>query len=79
MVKVKFLGYVVFLIEGSKKIFIDLFFSGNLKVVVKFEEVEVDFIFVIYVYGDYIGDVIEIVRRSGVKIVVMYDIVNYIF
>ncbi|BAD84330.1 hydrolase, metallo-beta-lactamase superfamily [Thermococcus kodakarensis KOD1] len=78
MVKVKFLGHAAFLIEGSKKILIDPFLSGNPKAAVKPEEVEADLILVTHAHGDHIGDAIEIARRSGAKIVAMYDIANYI-
>ncbi|NJF25425.1 metal-dependent hydrolase [Thermococcus sp. Bubb.Bath] len=78
MVKVKFLGHAAFLIEGSKKILIDPFLSGNPKAAVKPEEVEVDLILVTHAHGDHIGDAPEIARRSGAKIVAMYDVANYI-
>lgn len=78
MVKVKFLGHAAFLIEGSKKILIDPFLSGNPKAAVKPEEVEADLILVTHAHGDHIGDAIEIARKTGAKIVAMYDIANYI-
>jgi L-ascorbate metabolism protein UlaG (beta-lactamase superfamily) len=77
-VKVKFLGHAAFLIEGSKKILIDPFLSGNPKAAVKPEEVEADLILVTHAHGDHIGDAVEIARRTGAKIVAMYDVANYI-
>ena len=78
MVKVKFLGHAAFLIEGSKKILIDPFLSGNPQAAVKPEEVEADLILVTHAHGDHIGDAVEIAKRTGAKIVAMYDIANYI-
>ncbi|WP_209475534.1 metal-dependent hydrolase [Thermococcus stetteri] len=78
MVKVKFLGHAAFLIEGSKKILIDPFLSGNPQTAVKPEEVEADIILVTHAHGDHVGDAIGIARRSGAKIVAMYDVANYI-
>ncbi|WP_297515360.1 metal-dependent hydrolase, partial [Thermococcus sp.] len=78
MVKVKFLGHAAFLIEGSKKILIDPFLTGNPQAAVKPEEVEADLILVTHAHGDHIGDAVEIAKRTGAKIVAMYDIANYI-
>ncbi len=78
MVKVKFLGHAAFLIEGSKKILIDPFLTGNPQAAAKSEEVEADLILVTHAHGDHIGDAIEIAKRTGTKIVAMYDVANYI-
>jgi len=78
MVKVKFLGHAAFLIEGSKKILIDPFLTGNPKAAAKPEELEADLILVPHAHGDHIGDAVEIAKRTGAKIVAMYDIANYI-
>jgi L-ascorbate metabolism protein UlaG (beta-lactamase superfamily) len=78
MVKVKFLGHAAFLIEGSKRILIDPFLSGNPQAAVKPEEVEADLILVTHAHGDHIGDAPEIAKRTGAKIVAMYDVANYI-
>lgn len=78
MVKVKFLGHATFLIEGSKKILIDPFLSGNPQAAVKPEELEADLILVTHAHGDHIGDTIEIAKRTGAKVVAMFDVANYI-
>ena len=78
MVKVKFLGHAAFLIEGSRKILIDPFLTGNPKAAVKPEDVEADLILITHAHGDHIGDAAEIARRTGAKIVAMYDIANYL-
>jgi len=78
MVKVKFLGHAAFLIEGSRRILIDPFLSGNPQAAVKPEEVEADLILVTHAHGDHIGDAAEIAKRTGAKIVAMFDVANYI-
>ena len=78
MVKVRFLGHAAFLIEGSKRILIDPFLSGNPQAAVRPEELEADLILVTHAHGDHIGDAVEIARRTGAKIVAMYDIANYL-
>jgi L-ascorbate metabolism protein UlaG (beta-lactamase superfamily) len=78
MVKVKFLGHAAFLIEGSKKILIDPFLTGNPKAAARPEEVEADLILITHAHGDHIGDAVSIAQRTGAKIVAMYDIANYL-
>ncbi len=78
MVKVKFLGHAAFLIEGSRKIVIDPFLTGNPKAAAKPEEVEADLILITHAHGDHIGDAAVIARRTGAKIVAMYDVANYL-
>ncbi|AFK23129.1 metal-dependent hydrolase [Pyrococcus sp. ST04] len=79
MVKVKFLGHAAFYIEGSKKILIDPFLSGNPQAAAKPDDFrDVDLILVTHAHGDHLGDAGEIARLSGAKIVAMYDIANYI-
>ncbi|WP_010480076.1 metal-dependent hydrolase [Thermococcus zilligii] len=78
MVKVRFLGHAAFLIEGSKKVLIDPFLSGNPKAAARPEELEADLILVTHAHGDHIGDAIEIAKRTGAKVVAMYDVANYI-
>jgi len=78
MVKVRFLGHAAFLIEGSRKILIDPFLSGNPQAAVKPEEVEADLILVTHAHGDHIGDAVDIAKRTGARIVAMYDVANYI-
>ena len=78
MVKVKFLGHAAFLIEGSKRILIDPFLTGNPKAAAKPEEIEADLILITHAHSDHIGDAVEIAKRTGAKIVAMYDVANYI-
>ncbi|ASJ05911.1 metal-dependent hydrolase [Thermococcus pacificus] len=78
MVKVKFLGHAAFLIEGSKKILVDPFLTGNPKAAAKPEELEADLILVTHAHGDHIGDAVAIAQRTGAKIVAMYDVANYL-
>ncbi len=78
MVKVRFLGHAAFLIEGSRKILIDPFLRGNPQAAVKPEEVKADLILVTHAHGDHIGDAVDIAKRTGARIVAMYDVANYI-
>jgi len=72
------LGHAAFLIEGSKRILIDPFLTGNPKAAAKPEELEADLILITHAHGDHIGDAVAIAQRTGAKIVAMYDIANYL-
>lgn len=78
MVRMRFLGHAAFEIAGSKKILIDPFLTGNPKAVAKPEEVEADLILITHAHGDHVGDAVSIARRTGAKIVAMYDMANYL-
>ena len=72
------MGHAAFLIEGSKRILIDPFLTGNPKAAAKPEELEADLILITHAHGDHIGDAVAIAQRTGAKIVAMYDIANYL-
>ncbi|NJF26190.1 MBL fold metallo-hydrolase, partial [Thermococcus sp. Bubb.Bath] len=78
MVKVRFLGHAAFEIVGSKRILIDPFLTGNPAAAAKPEELEADLILITHAHGDHIGDAVGIAKRTGAKIVAMYDIANYL-
>ncbi|NJD98312.1 metal-dependent hydrolase [Thermococcus sp. LS1] len=78
MVKVRFLGHAAFEIVGSKRILIDPFLTGNPAAAARPEELEADLILITHAHGDHIGDAVGIAKRTGAKIVAMYDIANYL-
>lgn len=79
MVKIKFLGHAAFEIEGSKRILIDPFLTGNPAAAAKPEDFDrVDLILVTHMHGDHVGDAVKIAQKTGAKIVAMYDIANYL-
>jgi len=63
-VKITFLGHAGFLIEGSKKIAIDPFLTGNPLAKIKVEDVKADLILVSHGHGDHFGDTLSIAKRS---------------
>lgn len=78
VVTVRFLGHAAFEIKGSKTILIDPFLKDNPKAAAKPEELEADLILVTHAHGDHVGDAVEIAKRTGAKIVAMFDVANYI-
>lgn len=79
MVGVRFLGHAAFEIKGSKRILIDPFLTGNPRAAAKPEDFDkVDLVLITHAHGDHLGDAVEIAKRTGAKIVAMYDISTYL-
>ncbi len=76
--KITWLGHSAFLIEGSKKILIDPFITGNDKAPVKPDDIDCDIIAVTHGHGDHLGDAIFISKRKNVPIVAIYELAEYI-
>jgi len=78
VVQIRFLGHAAFEVAGSKRILIDPFLTGNPQAAAKPEELNADLILVTHAHGDHIGDAVEIAKRTGAKIVAMFDVANYL-
>ncbi len=72
--KITWLGHAAFLLEGSKKIIIDPFLSGNPTSPLKPEDVDVDLILVTHGHGDHLGDAVEISKRCNAPVVCIYEL-----
>ena len=72
--KITWLGHAAFLIEGSKKVLIDPFISGNPVAPVKPEDLEADVILVTHGHNDHLGDAVEIASRCGAPIICIYEL-----
>ena len=75
MMKMKYLGHACFLLDdGSFKVIVDPFLTGNPMAACSADEVEVDYIFVTHGHGDHLGDAVDIARRTGATIVTTVDL-----
>ncbi len=74
MVRITWLGHAAFLIEGSRRVLIDPFISGNPTAPVKPEELNADFVLVTHGHGDHLGDTVDIAKRSGAKVVCIHEL-----
>jgi L-ascorbate metabolism protein UlaG (beta-lactamase superfamily) len=63
-VKINYLGHAAFLIEGSKRIVIDPFLSGNPAAKTNPEDIKADLILVSHGHGDHFGDTLSIAKQS---------------
>lgn len=75
--KITFLGHAGFFIEGSKKIVIDPFLTGNPLAKTKAEDVKADLILVSHGHGDHLGDTITIAKQSGATVVSVFELAMY--
>lgn len=62
--KISFLGHAGFLIEGSKKIAIDPFLTGNPLAKTDPKDIKADLILVSHGHGDHFGDTLSIAKQS---------------
>ncbi|MCS7122319.1 MAG: metal-dependent hydrolase [Archaeoglobaceae archaeon] len=72
--KIVWLGHSAFLLEGSRKVLIDPFLSGNPLAAKKPDEVDVEFILVTHGHGDHLGDTVEIAKRCKAKVVCIHEL-----
>ncbi len=72
--RIKWLGHSAFLIEGSKKIIIDPFITGNPKAPVKAEDIKADIVLVTHDHGDHLGDAYDITKKNNAVLVSIFEI-----
>ncbi len=78
MVEVQFLGHSVLLIsDGSTRIVVDPFLTGNPKAAISADQIQADLIVLTHAHGDHYGDSVALSRRMGAPIVSNYEIVSY--
>ncbi|RLI82178.1 metal-dependent hydrolase [Archaeoglobales archaeon] len=76
--KITWFGHAAFLLEGSKKILIDPFLTGNPDAPVKPEEIEADVIVVTHGHGDHLGDAVEIAKKNDVPVLCIHELSRYL-
>jgi L-ascorbate metabolism protein UlaG (beta-lactamase superfamily) len=72
--RITWLGHSAFLLEGTQKVLIDPFLSGNPNAAKKPEEVQADIIFVTHGHGDHLGDAVEIAKKNNAPIVCIHEL-----
>ncbi len=72
--RITWLGHAAFLLEGSKKVIIDPFITGNPMAPVRPEDIDVDYILVTHGHGDHVGDAVEISKRCNAPIICIYEL-----
>ena len=72
--KITWLGHAAFLLEGSMRVLIDPFLTGNPNAPVKPEDLKVDYIVVTHGHGDHLGDTVEIAKRNDAPVVCIHEL-----
>lgn len=70
MVKYSYYGHACFLLEdGTHKVLVDPFLTGNPMASADAGRVEADYILVTHAHGDHLGDAPEIAKRTGATVI----------
>ncbi len=75
--KITFLGHSGFFIEGSAKIAIDPFLSGNPVAKHEAGDIKADLILVSHGHGDHLGDTLQIGKNSNSTVVSVFEMASY--
>ncbi len=76
--KITFWGHAAFLLEnGSHRLVIDPFLTGNPLAQVKPEEVKCDYILVTHGHGDHLGDTISIAKNNDAVVIANFEVATY--
>jgi L-ascorbate metabolism protein UlaG (beta-lactamase superfamily) len=74
---IRFLGHACFeLTEGSTRILVDPFLTGNPKAAAKAEELDPTHIFLTHGHADHWGDVVDVAKRTGAQCVAIVELAN---
>jgi L-ascorbate metabolism protein UlaG (beta-lactamase superfamily) len=74
---IRFLGHACFeLTEGSTRVLVDPFLTGNPKAPVGADEVDPTHIFLTHGHADHFGDIVDIAKRTGAQVVAIVEIAN---
>jgi len=76
-VKLTYIGHSCFMFEGSKKIIIDPFISGNPDAKIKPDEIDCDYILVTHGHADHLGDALYLSKNCKATIVAPYELAIY--
>lgn len=72
--KLTWFGHACFLLEGSRRVLIDPFITGNPLAPVKASEIKADAILVTHGHGDHLGDTVEIAKRNNAVVVCIHEL-----
>src|SRR3954454_5105601 len=76
---IRFLGHSCFeLSDGTVRVLIDPFLTGNPKAAATAEDVQPDVIALTHGHGDHYGDVVDVAKRTGATVVALVEIASEI-
>ena len=75
--EIRFLGHAAFeLNDGSTRVLIDPFLTGNPKAAVAADELSPDALLLTHGHGDHFGDTVSIAQRAKPDVVAIVEIAN---
>lgn len=78
MLKYNYYGHACFqLDDGTTKILVDPFLTGNPQASINPDDVEADYILVTHAHGDHIGDAYDILERTGATAVCIPEMTDF--
>lgn len=75
---IAYYGHSCVQVQGTKRILVDPYLTGNPKATIAADEVEADYILVTHAHGDHLGDTVEIAKRTGAKVVAIIELANWL-
>ena len=77
MVKFSYYGHAAFLLDdGTYRVLVDPFLTGNPMASIAANEVDCDFILLTHAHGDHLGDAPSIAARTGAAIVAIPEVIS---
>jgi L-ascorbate metabolism protein UlaG (beta-lactamase superfamily) len=77
--KITFHGHSCFEIEnGTHRLIIDPFLTGNPVAKTKAEDVKVDYILLTHGHGDHVGDTIQIAKQNNATVIAPYECASWL-
>jgi L-ascorbate metabolism protein UlaG (beta-lactamase superfamily) len=79
MVNLTYYGHSVFLLDdGTTKLIIDPFLTGNPSAPISADAINVNYIIVTHGHGDHLGDAIPLSKRCNATIIATNELANYV-
>ncbi|MBI5466162.1 MAG: metal-dependent hydrolase [Candidatus Kerfeldbacteria bacterium] len=74
-VKVTFLGHAAVLLQGSKSVIIDPFFTNNPQTTYPWQQApQIDLVLVTHDHFDHVGQAVELAKRDGATLVAIHEL-----
>jgi L-ascorbate metabolism protein UlaG (beta-lactamase superfamily) len=79
MLKLTYLSHSTFILDdGSHRLIIDPFITGNPTCPVKADEVQADFIVLTHAHGDHLGDGLELAKKHDALVIAVNELANHV-
>ncbi len=79
MLKLTYVSHSTFILDdGTHRIIIDPFFTGNPTATMSLDNINPDFIVLTHAHGDHLGDAINIAKKVGSTIIAVNELANFV-